>query len=103
MDPVIVGVPPGSGAPVPVLPTPPTRYTPEEARRRLLLCDVLIDRKRGRIFHTVGRDPGGFDVYAVGRLIAGLGRLHQRYHALLMATGRRHPYSFGRYGRGGLL
>lgn len=60
----------------------PTRYSREEADRRLLLCALLIARKQRALCRVVGADPGGFDIHQVGRLIAGLGRLHRRHAAL---------------------
>jgi len=64
----------------------PTRYSREEADRRLLLCALLIVRKQRALCSVVGADPGGFDIHHVGQLIAGLGRLHQRHAALTALT-----------------
>jgi len=63
-------------------PVRPTRYSREEADRRLLLCALLIVRKQRALCSVVGADPGGFDIHHVGRLIAGLSRLHRRHAAL---------------------
>ncbi len=65
-----------------IRPTRPTRYSREEADRRLLLCALLIVRKQRALCSVVGADPGGFDIHHVGRLIAGLSRLHRRHAAL---------------------
>lgn len=67
-------------------PVRPTRYSREEADRRLLLCALLIVRKQRALCRVVGADPGGFDVHHVGRLIAGLGRLQRRHTALAEIT-----------------
>jgi len=67
-------------------PVRPTRYSREEADRRLLLCALLIARKQRALCSVVGADPGGFDIRRVGRLIAGLGRLHGRHAALAEIT-----------------
>ncbi len=64
----------------------PTRYSREEADRRLLLCALLIVRKQRALCSVVGTDPGGFDIHHVGRLITGLGRLHRRHAALAEIT-----------------
>ncbi len=63
-------------------PVRPTRYSREEADRRLLLCALLIAHKQRALCRVGGADPGGFDFHHVGRLIAGLGRLHRRHAAL---------------------
>lgn len=67
-------------------PVRPTRYSREEADRRLLLCALLIVRKQRALCRLVGADPGGFGIHHVGRLIAGLGRLHRRHAALAEIT-----------------
>ncbi len=64
-----------------IRPTRPTRYSREKADRRLLLCALLIARKQRALCSVVGAGPGGFDIHHVGRLIAGLGRLHRRHAA----------------------